>query len=118
MPATATPPTASQPIAVVTTTVAQEADARRLAQGAVQLRHAACVQVEAITSHYVWDGRQCEESEWRLVCKTLPEAVPALLDWLRAAHPYEVPQVLVRTELAMEDYAAWVARQVGRFIAE
>lgn len=103
---------AGLPIAIVTTTVGAEDDAQRLAQGAVQARRAACVQVARITSHYVWSERQCEEPEWRLVCKTLPDAVPALLHWLRQAHGYEVPQLLVRTELATEDYAAWVAQQV------
>lgn len=106
------PSAASSPIAVVTTTVAGEGEARRLAQGAVQARRAACVQLEPITSHYVWSGSQCEEPEWRLACKTLPQAVPALLAWLRAAHGYEVPQLLVRTEQATPDYAGWVAAQV------
>ncbi len=113
MPAVDTvPPSATAPVAVVTTTVGSEADAARQARGAVQARRAACVQVERITSHYVWKGQQCEEPEWRLVCKTLPTAVPALLAWLREAHGYEVPQLLVRTELAAADYADWVAQQV------
>lgn len=103
-------PTAA--IAVVTTTVGSEADAARLARGAVQARRAACVQVERIISHYRWNGEQCEEPEWRLACKTLPGAVPALLAWLRQAHGYAVPQLLVRTEAAAGDYAAWVAQQV------
>ena len=100
-------------IAVVTTTVASADDARRLASGAVQARLAACVQVEAIASHYVWQGAQHEDAEWRLVCKPLPAAADALRGWLRAQHPYEVPQLLARTEQAEADYAQWVAQQVG-----
>lgn len=99
-------------IAVVTTTVASAADARRLASGAVQARLAACVQVESIASHYVWQGAQHEDAEWRLVCKTLPEAAPALRAWLRAQHPYEVPQLLTQAMEAEADYAQWVAGQV------
>lgn len=97
---------------MVTTTVAEPADARRLAMQAVQERLAACVQVESIASHYVWQGVLHEESEWRLVCKTLPQAAPALRAWLRARHPYEVPQLLTHTVAAEPDYAQWVARQV------
>ncbi|GAD23661.1 divalent-cation tolerance protein CutA [Acidovorax sp. MR-S7] len=100
-------------IAVVTTTVASAADARRLASGAVQARLAACVQVESIASHYVWQGAQHEDAEWRLVCKTLPEAAPALRAWLRAQHPYEVPQLLTQAMEAEVDYAQWVAGQVA-----
>lgn len=99
-------------IAVVTTTVASAADAQRLAAGAVQARLAACVQVEIIASHYVWQGAQHEDAEWRLVCKTLPQAVGALRDWLRAQHPYEAPQLLTHSVEAEADYAEWVAQQV------
>ena len=47
---------------VVTTTVASADDAQRLAAQAVQARLAACVQVEAITSHYVWQGQAHADS--------------------------------------------------------
>ncbi|MGX5661733.1 divalent-cation tolerance protein CutA [Diaphorobacter nitroreducens] len=99
-------------IAVVTTTVGGDAAAHRLASGAVQARLAACVQVEAITSHYVWQRVQQAEAEWRLVCKTLLSAAPALREWLRAQHPYEVPQLLTHAVHAEQDYVLWVAQQV------
>ena len=105
-------PSSELPIAVVTTTVNDESAARRLAAGAVKERLAACVQVEAIASHYVWQGAQHEDAEWRLVCKTLPSAAAALRGWLRAQHPYEVPQLLTHVVGAEADYAQWVARQV------
>lgn len=100
-------------IAVVTTTVASAAEAERLAAQAVQARLAACVQVEAIASHYAWQGAQHADAEWRLVCKTLPRAAPALRAWLRAHHPYEVPQLLTHMVEAEADYAQWVAQQVA-----
>ena len=95
----------------VTTTVETEADATRLAQGLVREHLAACVQVEPITSHYIWDGALQQGPEWRLVCKTSPAAVDALLQWLRAHHPYQLPQLLVQTAEASADYAAWVQAQ-------
>ncbi len=99
-------------LAIVTTTVASAEDARRLAAQAVQRRLAACVQVEPVTSHYGWEGRLCEEAEWRLSCKTLAPAAVGLRAWLRAQHPYAVPQLLTHTVQAEADYAAWVAQQV------
>lgn len=100
------------PIAIVTTTVGSAADAQRLAQGAVQDRLAACAQVEVITSHYVWQAQLEDSAEWRIVFKTLPDAVAALWTWLKAQHPYDVPQLLLRTEAAEAAYAAWVADAV------
>ena len=98
----------------VTTTVEAEADATRMAQGLVREHLAACVQVEPITSHYVWDGALQQGAEWRLVCKTSPAAVDVLLQWLRAHHPYQLPQLLVQIAEANADYAAWVQSQTTR----
>lgn len=100
------------PIAVVTTTVATQAQAEQLAQGAVMAQLAACAQLEPITSHYVWQGQLEQGAEWRVLLKTLPQAVEPLWAWLKAHHPYEVPQMLLRTEHADSAYAAWVATQV------
>lgn len=100
------------PIALITTTVGTQADAENLAQGAVQAKLAACAQREPITSHYVWQGQLEHSAEWRVVFKTLPDAVPPLWQWLQTAHPYEVPQLLLRTEQADAAYAAWVSANV------
>ena len=95
-------------VCVVTTTVASAQDARRLSLSLVQSRHAACAQTEAITSHYAWQQAVKEDSEWRVVFKTLPDALPRFVQRLRAEHPYEVPQLLVRTEQCLSDYAQWM----------
>lgn len=101
------------PLAIITTTVGSAADAERLAQGAVQACLAACAQVEAIRSHYVWQGQLEHSAEWRIVCKTVPDTVAPLWAWLKAQHPYAVPQLLLRTEQAEPAYAQWVAAQVS-----
>ena len=106
-----TEPTTLCDITVVTTTVATEAEARQLAQLVLQARLAACVQVEPITSHYRWQGALHEESELRLVCKTLPATVPALLALLRTQHPYQLPQLVVQALAATQDYADWVRQE-------
>jgi len=95
-------------ICVVTTTVASAEDAKRLAQRMVQARLAACAQTEPITSHYVWQQALHDDAEWRVVFKTLPDALTQLAQRLRAEHPYEVPQLLVRNEQCLGDYAQWV----------
>ena len=99
-------------VSVVTTTVPTVEDAERLAGGAVQAQLAACAQVDAITSHYLWQGQLTQGPEWRLVFKTVPDAVQPLLEWLRREHPYEMPQLLMRGEQAQKDYGQWVAQNV------
>lgn len=74
----------------------------------LEARLAACVQTEPITSHCIWQQALQEESECRVVFKTLPDTLPQLMQRLRAEHPYEVPQLLVRTEQCLGDYTQWV----------
>ena len=95
-------------VSILTTTVSSVEDARRLAREVVQRRLAACAQLEQIESHYVWQSKLCDEPEWRVVFKTTQGSLPALVDWLKGAHPYELPQMLMREEGASPDYAAWV----------
>ena len=99
-------------IQLVTTTVATEPEARRLAQAVLQARLAACVQVEPITAYFRWQGALQEDRELRLVCKTVPRALHPLLALLRAQHPYALPQLLTQVVEAEADYAQWVAGQV------
>ena len=108
------PTTALREIIQVTTTVATEAEARRLAQSVLQARLAACVQVQAMASHYRWQGALHEEAEWRLECKTTPQAVAALLALLQFQHPYELPELVVQPLQASQAYAQWVAQEVAQ----
>jgi periplasmic divalent cation tolerance protein len=66
------------PVLSVVTTVGAMADAQRLARLLLERRLAACVQIEpGLVSHYVWQGRACEEPELRLTIKTLPDRTAA-----------------------------------------
>ena len=98
-----------QVILSVTTTVPTREQGLVLARAILSAQLAACVQVDeqAITSLYRWEGRLCEEAEWRVTIKTTPACEPALRALAFAHHPYEVPQWLVATMQASPAYAAW-----------
>ena len=108
-----TEPTALCDIHMVTTTVATEAEARRLAHAVLQARLAACVQVEPITAYFRWQGALQEDRELRVVFKTVPRAVPALLGLVRAQHPYTLPQLVVQPLQVSAEYGGWVQEQVA-----
>jgi periplasmic divalent cation tolerance protein len=92
----------------VTTTVGSPDAARALAREILAQRLAACVQVEAgITSLYRWQGELCEETEVRLVIKSLPGCTAALEALFAKHHPYEVPQFLAQRMSASPAYANW-----------
>jgi glyoxylase I family protein len=105
----------------VTTTVALRDDADRLAKAWLEQGLAACVQSHEVRSHFRWQGQLHENSEWRLQAKTTAARLPALLQALRAGHPYELPEVVVGAALMPNAagcegpaaYAHWVAAEVA-----
>ena len=95
-------------LVIVTTTVADEADAERLSALLVERRLAACVQRSAMRSTYRWEGCLEDAREWRLDAKTAPERAEACAVALAEAHPYDVPEVVTLRAEASKGYAAWV----------
>lgn len=98
----------------VATTVGSREDARRLAQGLLEARLAACVQLDLeVESHYRWDGRLCAQAEVRLVLKTTPERLQDIQAWLAEHHPYDLPQLVWQRLPATPAYADWVRKETA-----
>jgi periplasmic divalent cation tolerance protein len=94
----------------VTTTVATQADAERIAAALVGERLAACVQIVGpIASIYRWQGAVERADEWYCHCKTTRERYPALEARIRQLHPYEIPEIIaVPIMAALPAYLAWI----------
>lgn len=101
-------------VVVVVTVVDDREVAGNLAETAVTGRLAACSQIEGpLHSVYRWDGELCGEQEWRVVAKTTAATAPALVESWVAAHPYDVPEVLVVPVLGGHaPYLRWVGSEV------
>lgn len=95
----------------VTTTLPTREAGLALARALVDQRLAACVQVAGpVTSVYRWNGAVEEAEEWYCHVKTAGNLWPALEAAIRAAHPYEVPEIVAfPVAQASDPYAAWVA---------
>ena len=101
-------------ILLVTTTVAERADAERLARAMVEQRLAACAQIERIDSVYRWQGALQATPEWRVVFKTTEAHYAALEAALLYAHPYEVPAVVaLSTHTVSVAFAEWVKGELA-----
>ena len=99
---------------IVLTTVATPEDAQRLADGLLDKRLAACVQILAIQSTYRWKGEIQREPEQLLLIKTRGALYSAVEAHLRAHHPYEVPEiVLVPIAAGSPDYLRWLAAETN-----
>ncbi len=98
----------------VTTTVATQADAERIAAALVEERLAACVQVAGpVISTYRWQGAIERATEWYCHCKTTRARYPALEARLRELHPYETPEIIALPIVAGSPaYLAWIEEGV------
>ena len=99
----------------VTTTAPDEDAAAAIARALLDARLAACVQVDGpITSRYWWQDVLEESTEWRCVAKTTIAAAEPAVAVIVAAHPYDVPEVLVTPVLHSHDeYGTWVRDAVS-----
>jgi len=95
---------------VVLVTVPRGGKAESLAEGAVEARLAACVNiVSGVTSIYRWRGRVHHDSESLLVIKTTAGKLKELESWIKQRHPYEMPEFLVLSVAAgSKEYLSWL----------
>jgi periplasmic divalent cation tolerance protein len=83
-------------VVVVLVTCPTRAVARRLANGLVSRRLAACVNVlGGVESVFWWKGKTERCREVLLLVKTAPARVEQLRRAVLALHPYEVPEIIV-----------------------
>jgi len=101
-------------LSIVVTTLGSEAEASQMAKKVVEERLAACVQIVACESHYIYEGQLEASPEWRLEMKTTDERWDHLMDRVRELHPYDLPEIVVLPlAAASADYAEWVCNAVG-----
>ncbi|MDB5097994.1 MAG: CutA [Cyanobacteria bacterium RYN_339] len=89
------------------------ADADALGRRVVEERLAACCnRVPGVLSTYWWEGKVTTDEEVLLIFKTT--RADALLERLKALHPYETPEILViPVERGLEAYMNWVVTSCG-----
>jgi periplasmic divalent cation tolerance protein len=100
-------------VLLVMTTLPDAAAAERIAAELVAARLAACVNVLApVRSVYRWKGAVETADEVPLMVKTTRERYAALESALRAAHPYELPEIVALPVAAgLAPYLEWVAAE-------
>ncbi len=82
-------------ITIVYTTIAAKEEAIKLAEQAIKLQHAACVNIlPGAISVYQWQGKMERAEEYVIIFKTSIEKSPILKAWILENHPYTVPAML------------------------
>lgn len=104
-----------QAIVEVTTTLPDDILADDIAEVLVERGLVACAQVIGpVESTYCWHGVLEQSSEYRLTLKTTQERISEVVGLIRSRHPYEVPEISVKSyDWVLEEYARWVHSSVG-----
>jgi periplasmic divalent cation tolerance protein len=98
----------------VVTTVADQADAKRIAAALVAQRLAACVQVSGpIESTYRWKDQIEKSQEWVCAIKTQHVLFPEVEAAIRELHSYDEPEIIALPIIAgSQGYLDWIAESV------
>jgi periplasmic divalent cation tolerance protein len=109
VPATPNPPAPEDKLLVFTTCDSAE-QAGRLARLLVERRLAACATITpGLTSIYHWRGAVEQAGEWGIVFKSRRDLLERLIAELKAAHPYETPEIVaVPIAGGLDAYLAWL----------
>ncbi len=91
-------------------------DAERLGEGLVVEHLAACCSViPSVHSIYYWEDKLQREHEALLLIKTLESLAPAVQEFVRSHHSYELPEILqVPIEGGSSAYLNWLQTQVAK----
>ncbi len=89
--------------------------AERIATELVDLRYAACVQIEGpLISVFRWDGRIQTDEEYRLVIKTASHRVAEVKRLIAARHTFDVPEIIVVPIIdGSDDFLDWLRRETA-----
>lgn len=100
-------------VLLVITNLPDAQAAGQLARRLIEARVAACVnQLAPCTSTYRWQGGIETATEVPLLIKTTRTAYPRLEQLIRAAHPYELPEIIaVPVTAGLPAYLDWVSRE-------
>ena len=100
---------------LVLTNLPDRAAAERLADALIEKRVAACVNILApCRSVYRWKGVVQHDEEYPMLIKTAAERYPDLEAAIRAAHPYELPEIIaVSIERGLPAYLEWLAAEAA-----
>ncbi len=79
---------------MVITTVPDQEEAEKMAEGILESRLAACVQMADIRSFFLWEGELQKESEVALSIKTTEARYSKLEAYIEEYHPYDVPEII------------------------
>lgn len=97
-------------IIAVFTTIDSLEHAQAVATALVERKLAACVQITPIQSFYQWQGETHNDTEYRVMAKTVSSRYADVEAAIHDLHTYDLPAIFaIQVTDAFAPYADWVA---------
>jgi len=93
---------------IITTTDKNEV-AQKIASHLVEAKLAACVQMDEVASFYQWEGKLCQEKEFRLMIKGMSSNYEKIETAIKKHHNYSLPQIIkLDIDGGSKEYLDWI----------
>ena len=103
----------SNNLIIVITTTDQKQIADKITQELLQQKLAACIQIEQVISHYIWQNKKEETLEYRLQIKSLSTKYKDIEAYIRRYHNYDLPEIIAyEVTHCREEYAQYIAENI------
>lgn len=96
-------------VILIYSTFGTKENAIALAMNLIDKKSIACYNLHSIKSGYHWEGKFCQDDEWVLICKTLPEFEKKVRQQIEELHSYDTPCILSWAVNANEKYYRWIS---------
>ena len=94
---------------MVLSTFPSEELAKKVAQGLLERKLCACVNIMKVSSMYSWKGKIEDEQEFLCIFKTTSIKLRQLKEEIGKVHPYEVPEIVeLEMKSASSNYLSWL----------
>lgn len=99
---------------IVFITASSQKEAERIANGLIDSRAAACVNIiPKIKSIFLWQGKKETAKEWLLIAKTRQTNFRRVKQIAKRLHSYEVPEIIsVAITKGNKEYLNWISEVV------
>ena len=101
---------------VILVTTSSEQEAHKIADLLLSRRKAACVNiVPKVESSFWWQGKLDSAKESLLIIKTEASLLSEIVDLVRTAHSYEVPEIIALPIIGGNvDYLKWIGDEARK----
>jgi periplasmic divalent cation tolerance protein len=105
--------TEKRDIMVVIVTAANQEEAAKIAEQAVQSRQAACATtIPLVHSLYWWEGKVVSDQEAMVLLKTTADKFQTLQETILKTHSYKVPEIIgISSDKGLPQYLEWIRKE-------